>query len=131
MTTYTGQLGAILLGANTVGEIRAFEITQTSETLDDTVMGDTWRTNKSTFKTWSGSMDVLFDDDETTGQNTLVVGAEIASVKFYPAQNASGAAELTGAIRITERTIKTSYDGLVEMTVQFVGNGALVEGDKA
>jgi hypothetical protein len=131
MTTFTGQMGAIILGvSNAVAEVRNFEITQTGETLDDTVMGDTWRTNKSTFKTWSGSCDVLFDDDDTNGQNALVVGAQVAG-KFYPSVNAVGAAELSGNIRITERTIKTSYDGLVEMTVQFIGDGALVEGDKA
>ncbi len=129
MTTFTGQLGAILLGANAVAEIRGFEITQTSETLDDTVMGDTWRTNKSTFKTWSGSADLLFDDDDTTGQNAIVVGAALAA-KFYPSANSTGAAEFSGSIRITERTVKTSYDGLVELSIQFIGDGALVEGDK-
>lgn len=130
MTTFTGQNGAIILGtSNAVAEIRGFEITQTGETLDDTVMGDAWRTNKSTFKTWNGSADVLFDDDDTAGQNALVVGAALAS-KFYPSANSTGQAELSGTIRITERTIKTTYDGLVEMTIQFIGDGALVEGDK-
>lgn len=130
MTTFTGQMGAIVLGvSNAVAEVRSFEITQTGETLDDTVMGDSWRTNKSTFKAWNGSADVLFDDDDTNGQNALTVGST-AAAKFYPSANSVGQAELSGTIRITERTIKTTYDGLVEMTIQFIGDGALVEGDK-
>lgn len=130
MATYTGQLGSIKLGANAVAEIRGFEITATSDTVDDTVMGDTWRTNKATFKSWSGSMDVLYDHTNTTGQNALVIGADIACL-FYPSLDASTQAELSGNARITERTIKTSHEGLVEMSISFMGNGALVEGAKA
>ncbi len=129
MASYTGQMGAILIGANPVAEIRGFEITATSDTIDDTVMGDTWRTNKATFKSWSGSMDVLYDHDNATGQGALPIGADVAC-KFYPSENASGAAELTGTVRITERNIKTSHEGLVEMSVSFMGNGALVESEK-
>ena len=50
MTTYTGMLGKIESGANAVGELKSFDITQTSETQDDTVMGDVWRTKKAMHK---------------------------------------------------------------------------------
>lgn len=129
MATYTGQMGAVLLGANAIAEIRGFEITAVSDIVDDTTMGDTWKTNKATHKSWSGSMDVLYDHTNTTGQNALVIGAELSGL-FYPSENASGAAELSGTFRITERNIKSSYEGLVEATVSFTGNGALVEGVK-
>lgn len=126
MTTYTGQNGTIRLGANPVAEIRAFEIQATSDTLDDTVMGDAWRSNKSTFKSWSGSMDVLHDVTNTTGQNALTVGTAL-SASFFPSGNTTGLVSLTGSIRITERVIKASHEGLVEMTISFIGDGALVE----
>ena len=129
MTTYTGQLGAVLIGANPVAEIRAFEITAVSDTIDDTVMGDTWKTNKATHKSWSGSMDVLYDHTNTNGQNALTIGAGLTGL-FYPSQNLSTQAELTGPLIITERAVKTSHEGLVEMTISFIGNGALVEGAK-
>lgn len=130
MGTYTGQMGAILVGAVAVAEIRGFEITATADTVDDTAMGDSWRTNKATFKSWSGSMDVLFDHEDLTGQGALVIGASLAC-KFYPSENASGASELSGTVRITERNIKSSHEGLVEASISFTGNGALVEGEKA
>lgn len=130
MATYTGQMGAVLLGANPIAEIRGFEITTTSDILDDTVMGDTWKTNKATHKSWSGSMDVLYDHTNTNGQNVLVAGADLAGL-FYPSENVAAAAEFSGNFRITERTVKSTYEGLVEMTISFTGNGALVEGPKA
>lgn len=127
MATYTGQNGAIDLGANGVGEIRAFEINVTGDTIDTTVMGDTWRSNSSTFRSWAGSMDVLYDPGDTSGQNALTVGST-ASASFWPSGETTGHGELTGTIRVTERSIKTSHEGMVEMTVQFIGDGALVEG---
>jgi len=126
MTTYTGQNGKIELGANAVAEIRGFEINSTSDTLDDTVMGDVWRSNKSTFRSWSGSADVLYDNTNTTGQNVLMPGSAVAA-SFFPSGETTGHGQLAGSIRITERVIKSSHEGLVEMTIQFIGDGALVE----
>jgi hypothetical protein len=130
MATFTGQLGAVLLGVNAVAEIRGFEITATSDILDDTVMGDTWKTNKATHKSWSGSMDVLYDHTNTLGQNALVIGASLTG-SFYPSENLTAAAELTGTFRITEKSVKTTHEGMVEASISFTGNGALVEGVKA
>ena len=126
MPTYTGQLGTVRLGANPVAEIRAFEIQSQADLLDDTVMGDTWRTNKSTFRSWSGSMDVLYDNTNTTGQGALTPGSAV-SATFFPSGNTATHAQLAGSIRITERTIKSSHEGMVEATITFTGDGALVE----
>ena len=125
MTTYTGMLGKIESGANAVGELKSFDITQTSETQDDTVMGDVWRTKKAMHKMWSGSMAALFDP-AATGQGDFVVGATI-TFKGYPSEDATGHLELSGSCIVTERTINTTFDGLVELSLSVEGTGALVE----
>lgn len=127
MTTYTGQNGSISLGANAVGEIRSFEINATADTLDDTVMGNIWRTNKSTFRSWSGSMEVLYDPGDTNGQAALTIGST-AVATFHPSGDTAGHGELAGTIRITERQVQTAHEDLVKLTVQFIGDGALTEG---
>lgn len=126
MATFTGQMGTVRLGANPVAEIRSFEIQSQADMLDDTVMGDTWRTNRSTFRSWSGSMDVLYDITNLTGQGALVPGTAI-SATFFPSGNTTGNSQLAGSCRITERTIKSSHEGMVEATITFTGDGALVE----
>ena len=50
MATYTGQDGAVYVGTDAVGEVRDFSVEQTSEVVADTVMGDSWVTNKATLK---------------------------------------------------------------------------------
>ena len=59
----------------------------------------------------------------------LAPGTSVTA-KLYPNDNAAGKAELTGTITILTRSVKTTHDGLVECSITFQGNGALVEGLK-
>lgn len=128
MTTYTGKDGSVMNGAGAVGEVKGFEVTQTADTVDDTVMGDDWKTHQVLHKSWSGSVNVLFDNGDTLGQETFTIGSAVA-FKGYPAGNSSGLLELSGSATVTDRAITTSFDGMVEMTLQLTGNGALAEAD--
>lgn len=127
MATFKGKNGVVKSGSNAVAEVRSWSVEEKGETVDDTVMGDDWHTRKPTFKDWSASVDVLFDDTDTNGQVTLVSGAEI-TVSFQMEGDASGAHKLSGSALITGRTINDQYDGLVEATITMEGNGALTEG---
>ena len=42
MATYTGKNGAVYVGVNAVAEIKDWSLETTSETVSDTVMGDSW-----------------------------------------------------------------------------------------
>lgn len=126
MATFKGKNGVVKSGANAVAEIRSFSVEEKGEVVDDTVMGDTWHTHLSTFKDWSASVDVLFDDTDTNGQTTLAVGASL-SMSFLMEGTASGAHSLAGTCTVTGRTITAQYDGLVEASLTVQGNGALTE----
>lgn len=127
MATFKGKNGVVRSGANAVAEIRGFTVEEKGETLDDTVMGDDWHTRLPTFKDWTASVDVLFDDTNTNGQGTLVAGAAL-TMSFLMEGTASGAHSLSGACIVTGRTITAQYDGLVEASLTVEGNGALTEG---
>ena len=83
MATHTGSEGTVKVGANTIAEIRSFSIDETGDTLEDTTMGDTARTYKSSLTSFSGSVDVFYDETDTTGQGALTVGSEI-TINAYP-----------------------------------------------
>jgi len=68
MATHTGSEGTVKVGANTIAEIRSFSIEESAETLEDTSMGDTARTYKPSLTTFTATVDVLWDDTDTTGQ---------------------------------------------------------------
>ena len=124
MATHTGSEGTVKVGSNAIAEIRSFSIEEQADTLDDTTMGDTARTFKSSLTSFSGSVDVLWDETDSSGQGALTIGASV-TLNLYPEGDATGDTYLTGSAIVTGRSISSSYDGLVEMSITVQGNGAL------
>jgi len=124
MATHTGSEGTVKVGANAIAEIRSFSIEESADTLEDTTMGDGARTYKPSLTTYTGTVDVLWDETDTTGQGALTIGAEV-TLNLYPEGDTSGDTYYTGAAIVTGRTINSSFDGLVEMSISVQGNGAL------
>jgi hypothetical protein len=127
MATYTGKNGAVYVGVNAVAEIKDWSLETTSETVTDTVMGDTWVTHKPTLKSWTSSFNAIWDDADTNGQLLLVEGAEV-TINLYPTGNNSGDVEWSGAVIVTSVSKTASFDGLVEASFSVTGNGALTTG---
>ena len=126
MATFTGSDGVILVGTDQIAEVRSYSIDETMDTLEDTAMGDTSRTYKTSLKSFSGYADVFFDDTDTAGQGALTVGSEVTlSVQFEG--NTTGDHKMSGTVLITGRTISASFDGMVEASISFQGTGALTE----
>lgn len=127
MATHTGSEGTVKVGANAIAEIRSYSVEETADTTEDTTMGDTYRTHKTTLKSWSGSVDVFWDETDTTGQGGLTVGSEVTA-NFYPEGSTTGDVYLTGTAIVTGKTITASFDGMIESTITLQGTGALTTG---
>ena len=126
MATYTGKNGAVYSGTTAIAEIKDWSLETTSEMVADTVMGDSWVTNKPTLKAWTSSFNAIWDSADA-GQATLVEGAEI-TINVYPTGNTTGEVEWSGACIITSVSKSASFDGLVEASFSVTGNGALAAG---
>jgi hypothetical protein len=126
MATHTGSEGTVKVGVNPIAEIRSFSVEESADTLDDTTMGDTARTYKPSLTTFTGTIDVLWDETNTTGQGALTIGAAI-TLNLYPEGDTAGDTYLAGAAIVTGRTVNSSFDGLVEMSISVQGNGALTQ----
>jgi predicted secreted protein len=124
MTTHTGSEGTVKVGSDVIAEIRSFSIEETADTLEDTTMGDIARTYKSSLTSYSGSLDVFWDETDVTGQGALTIGAEV-TLAMYPEGDTAGDSYLTGTAIVTGRSISSSFDGLVEMSISVQGTGAL------
>lgn len=127
MATVIGKDGAVYIGANAIAEVRDFSLETTSELVNDTVMGDTWMTNKATQKSWTASINCYFDADDATGQALLIEGAEV-SLLLYPSGNTSTNVEYAGSLIVTGVSRSQSFDGMVEVSFSGTGNGALTTG---
>ncbi len=123
MATHTGSEGLIKIGSTTVGELRSYTLEQTSDTIEDTSMGDASRTYKVGLKGFSGSASLFFDEADA-GQILIVVGSEIA-IKVFPEGASSGDKFYEGNAVVTAYNVSASFDGMVEAEMTFTGTGAL------
>lgn len=130
MATLTGNNGTVKVGSVAIAEIRSFSVDETMDTIESTSMGDTYRTFETSLKSWNGSVDIFFDDTDTTGQGALTVGSEV-TLNFQVEGDTTGDHLLSGAAIVTGRTINSSFDGLVEASLTVQGDGSLTEGTVA
>jgi hypothetical protein len=126
MATHKGSEGVIKVGANSVAEIRSYSIDETADTLEDTSMGDSARTYKPSLTSFTGSMDVFWDETDTNGQGALSIGSEV-TLNVYPEGETSGDTYYTGTAIVTGVTRSASFDGLVEASISVQGSGSLSE----
>ena len=112
------------VGSDAVAEVRSFSIEETADTVEDTVMTDTSRTYITTLKSFSGSLDVFWDETDTNGQVALAVGNSV-TLAFYPEGDATGDTYYSGTALVTGFTRTASFDGMVEASITVQGSGAL------
>ena len=125
MATHTGSEGTVKVGSDAIAEIRSFSLEESADTLEDTTMGDTARTYKSSLTTFTGSVDVFWDETDTTGQGALTIGASV-TLNVYPEGDTAGDTYYTGTAIVTGVTRSSSFDGLVEASITVQGSGALI-----
>jgi len=125
MATHKGSEGVIKVGSDSVLEIRSYSIEESADTLEDTSMGDSARTYKPSLTSFSGSLDVFWDEADT-GQSALSIGSEV-TLNVYPEGDQSGDTYYSGSAIVTGVSRTGAFDGLVEASISVQGNGALTE----
>ena len=126
MATHKGSEGIVKVGSNSVAEIRSYSIEESADTLEDTSMGDSAKTYKPSLTSFSGSLDVFWDETDSSGQGALSIGSEV-TLNVYPEGDASGDTYYTGSAIVTGVSRTGAFDGLVEASISVQGNGALTE----
>lgn len=123
-----GSVGGALV---TVLGVRNFTVEMTADTIETTNMGNDTRRYVKGLSTFSGSADVFFDDAHMTGGASAiaslittggVVGESTVSVELF-LNNTSN--KFAGEVIITGFTVNSSFDGMVEASITFQGNGAV------
>lgn len=123
MATHKGSEGTVHVGTDAIAEIRSYSVEETSDTVETTSMGDTARTHLASLTSFSGSIDVFWDEVDTA-QIALTVGTSV-TIKFYPEGTASSAKYYTGTAIVTGVSRSASFDGMVEASISVQGTGAL------
>ena len=126
MAVHKGSQGTVKVGANAVAGIRSFSIEESADTLETTVMGNTARTYLTSLTSWSGSVDVYWDETDTTGQGALTNGAQV-TLNVYPEGDTSADTYYTGSAIVTGVSVSSSFDGMIEASISVQGTGALTQ----
>ena len=130
---YVGNAGALKINGAAVAEVRSYSIEMTSDTIEQTVMGDATRQYVKGLSSFSGTADVYFSEDHFTGTNNIdgeifgTIGDSGAALKVYPEGDVGSGTDkvLEGQIVITGYTINGTFDGMIEASISFQGSGAL------
>ena len=124
MANHKGSEGLVKVGANTVAEVRSWSLSEEAETIEDTAMGDAARTFQVGLKTWSANVTAFWDETDTNGQVAMAAGSSI-TLNLYPEGATSGDTYYTGTALVTSTERSAELDGMVEMTFDATGTGAL------
>jgi predicted secreted protein len=124
MATHKGSEGTVHVGTNAIAEIKSYSLDETADTIEDTSMGDAARTYVASLTTFSGSIDVFWDETDTNGQVALAVGSSV-TLKWYPEGASSGDTYYSGTALVTGKNISASFDGMVEASISVQGTGAI------
>ena len=124
MATHKGSEGVVKIGSDTVAEVRDWSITITSDTVEDTTMGDSARTYKPSLTSATGSISAYWDETDATGQGAMTAGSEV-TLNLYPEGDGAGDTYYTASVIITEEGASASFDGMVEASYSFAANGAV------
>lgn len=132
MASFVGNAGAIKINGAAVAEVRSYSIEMTSDTIEQTVMGDSTRQYVKGLATWSGTADVYWDPAHFTGTTNIdgeifgAVGDAGAAIIVYPEGDVGSSDKiLSGDCIITGYTVNGSFDGMIEASISFQGTGAL------
>ena len=134
--TYTGESGVVKFSSASavvaMGSVRSFSLDQETQTIEKTAMGAAAREYLPGLKQFSGSMDIyLNDNDGAAGGNRDLFDAiggtnGSTAIELYPSGETTGV-KLSGNVIITGHTITSNFDGMVEASVTFQGDGALTK----
>lgn len=125
MAVVTGAAGSVTADAGAMAEITGFSFDESATVISDTNLNDTAESNVAGRTSWSGSIEVMWDKADTTGQGVMLIGASVALV-FYPEGNSSGKQKYTGTGLITGRSQAVADESVVTQTFAITGTGALV-----
>ena len=126
MATHHGKDAVVHVGGTNIGKATGFTVDMTHDVVEDTALGSSMKSYVVGRGTFTASIDMNFDDDDTA-QGTLVQGSSL-SFEFMPEGSGSGEQKLSGTGIVTGMSVGVTLDGVTTRTVTVQGNGGLTIG---
>ena len=112
-----------------IASVRSFSISQVGDSIETSTMGNQAKTFLSGQTSFTGTMDLLFRDDDAAQQDLFIsIGQSPATLELFPSGETTGI-KLSGEVIITGHDISVDQNDAVTATVSFQGTGALTKSD--
>jgi hypothetical protein len=130
MATTTGSSGVVKLQVSgttvaVVGEVRSYTIDGSTDTIEDSVMGDTARTYKAGLENSTVSLECYWDDSDA--QQLVLDNRASIDFEIYPTGTGTGEKYYSGTGVVTGKSITAAFDGMVEASFSIQVSGAVTE----
>lgn len=126
MATHHGKDAVVHVGGTSIGQATAFTVDTTHDVVEDTALGASMKSFVVGRGTFTASIDMNYDDDDTA-QGNLVQGSSL-SFEFMPEGSGSGEQKLSGTGIVTGMSIGVTLDGVTTRTISLQGTGGLTIG---
>ena len=126
MATHHGKDAVVHVGGTSIGQATGFTVDTTHDVVEDTALGSSMKSFVVGRGTFTASIDMNFDDDDTA-QGNLVQGSSL-SFEFMPEGSGSGEQKLSGSGIVTGMSVGVTLDGVTTRTVSLQGTGGLTIG---
>ncbi len=135
MAYYTGVIASIKLGdsaspTDILGQCTSYSVDKQLESVDVSHIGSTSKTFTSAQESWSSTMEVSYDQDDTAQAKLLERSAGASTpiyVSYYYEGADTGDKYLTGQGFITGIAWNQEPNGVITASVSIQGTGALSE----
>jgi|TARA_B100000073_G_C23630935_1_gene532532 hypothetical protein len=129
MAIAKGYEAVVKVGSDTLGQVTDFSFNKTVDSVETSSIGTTSKSFVNTLESWSGSVNLFFDDADTAGAALLTAcagGGASVTVSFYVEGTASGVDKYyTGTCLVSSLDWSESANGLLTASVSLTGTGAL------
>lgn len=131
MTAIHGTSGVVKVGTASVALVKNYTYEETVENPEKTAMGDAARSYLTGGpKGYSGTLTCLYDKSDSNGQMALVADASV-TLHLHADGDASGDEDRSGPAIIQKMGQTVDMGDVVEVTFDWIGNGAWTVGSIA
>lgn len=112
----------VKLGVNTLGGQRGASLEMSSDAIETTAKGESWKTQVASLKAWTVSADGLYVASDLAYKSLQTAFANGTEVDL---SLTNGTITYSGKALISSLSVDVPYDDAMTYNVSFTGNGAL------
>jgi hypothetical protein len=123
-----GHDGSITVASGAMGNAKAWSLDIAQETVETTDFGSAgWKESVATLKSWSGSVTAIFDASGTAegALQTGLTGGSAVSLDLQLGDGLGSYDKYSGSAIITGQSVTNDVSGIVEVSFNFEGTGAI------